>query len=66
MALIHKIDLVAMVHASNRADRPIAPNSRKQVTAFNSENGELNITAPGDSECMKTAEKYSFRLSRAE
>jgi len=60
MELTHEIDLQTMIPSSNRKDRPVTDANRKQRATFS--NGELILTAPGDLECMETAEKYSFPL----
>ena len=60
MAKIHEIDLNTMVPSSVRSDRPIKEENKKQKIFF--KDGELNITAPGDVECMQTVESYSFPL----
>ena len=60
METVHEIDLKSMIPASNRKDRPVTDNNRKQTAVF--KNGELIIKAPGDLECMQTKESYAFPL----
>ena len=60
MGITHEIDLKTMTPSSNRKDRPVADGNRKQKSTIS--DGELILHAPGDLECMQTAESYSFPL----
>lgn len=60
METVHEIDLKTMTASTNRADKPLGEGEKKQNLTY--KDGELIICAPKDSECVQTAESYSFPL----